>query len=55
VGSKGRSQADSKKLVAKKYGVSPKTIHRIWVKRSQYPVEGVTYLEAQKYATTLFE
>jgi hypothetical protein len=51
----GRSQAESKKLVARKYGVSSKTIHRIWLKRSQYPQDSVTPLEAQEYASSLFE
>jgi hypothetical protein len=34
----GRSQADAKKLVAKKYGVSAKTIHRIWLPTSSTPI-----------------
>jgi hypothetical protein len=52
---KGRSQADSKRLVASKYGVSVKTIHRIWLERANHPQDGVTILEAQTYAASLSE
>ncbi len=52
---KGRSQADAKKLVGKKYRVSAKTIHRIWLERTNHPQDGVTTLEAQTYVASLSE
>ena len=52
---KGRSLSDAKKAVAKLHQVNPRTIHRIWLRRSEFPTGGVSIQEAHTFVTTIFE
>lgn len=53
---KGYSFWRAKKFVAKKYGVSARTIHRIWADRSKHPSgESTSLAEAGSFASSLFE
>lgn len=45
----GMTQAKAKRVVAKRRGVHPRTIHRIWLNRSQLPQDGVTMEDVQRF------
>lgn len=45
----GMTHAKAKRAIAKQHGVHPRTIHRIWLNRSQLPRDGVTMEDVQKF------
>lgn len=50
----GMTQAKAKRVVAKRRGVHPRTIHRIWLNRSQLPQDGLTMEDAQRFWSAAF-
>lgn len=51
----GMTQAKAKRVVAKRHRVHARTIHRIWLNRSQLPQDGVTMEDVQKFWSSAFE
>lgn len=52
---KGKSLAQAKKIVAKKYSVNTRTIHRIWSNRALYPTDGITVAEAKAFVSSMLK
>lgn len=52
---KGFALPQAKKVIAKRLGVHPRTVHRIWVDRERYPTgEQISYDEALTFSKSLF-